>query len=36
MVHKIDTVDDPAPDVLAALDDAQLKELRAIMEKLAK
>jgi DNA-binding MarR family transcriptional regulator len=36
MVHKIDTVDHPAPDVLAALDDAQLKELRAIMEKLAK
>ncbi len=28
--------DHPAPDVLAALDDAQLKELRAIMEKLAK
>ncbi len=36
MVHKIDAVDDPAPDVLAALDDAQLKELQAIMEKLAK
>lgn len=36
MVHKIDAVDDPAPNVLAALDDVQLTELRAIIEKLAK
>jgi DNA-binding MarR family transcriptional regulator len=34
MVRKIDAIHDPAPDVLAALDDAQLKELRAILEKL--
>ena len=26
---------DPAPDVLAALDDAELKELKAILDKLA-
>ena len=36
MVHKIDTVDDPAPNVLAALDEPQLKELKAIVDKLAK
>jgi DNA-binding MarR family transcriptional regulator len=35
MVRKIDTVDDPAPDFLAALDDAELKELKAIIDKLA-
>lgn len=35
MVHRIDTVDDPAPDVLAGLDDAELNELRAILAKLA-
>jgi DNA-binding MarR family transcriptional regulator len=35
MVRKIDAIHDPAPDVLAALDDAELKELRAILEKLA-
>lgn len=34
MVRKIDTIDDPAPDVLAALDDTQLKELKAIVDKL--
>jgi DNA-binding MarR family transcriptional regulator len=34
MVHRIDTVDDPAPDVLAGLDDAELKDLRAILTKL--
>jgi DNA-binding MarR family transcriptional regulator len=34
MVHRIDTVDDPAPDVLAELDDAELKDLRAILAKL--
>ncbi len=35
MVHTIDMVDDPAPNALAALDDAQLKELKAIVDKLA-
>jgi DNA-binding MarR family transcriptional regulator len=35
MVHTIDTVDDPAPNVLAALDDAQLRELKAILGRLA-
>jgi DNA-binding MarR family transcriptional regulator len=35
MVHRIDTVDDPAPDALAGLDDAELNELRAILTKLA-
>ena len=34
MVRKIDTVDDPAPNVLAALDDAELKELKAIIDTL--
>jgi DNA-binding MarR family transcriptional regulator len=34
MVHRIDTVDDPAPDVLAGLDDAELKDLLAILTKL--
>src|SRR5215207_9916534 len=29
-------VHDPAPDVLAALDDDELKELKAIIDKLAK
>ena len=28
---KIDAVDDPAPDVLAALDEAQLEELRVLL-----
>jgi DNA-binding MarR family transcriptional regulator len=36
MVDTIDMVDEPAPDALAALDDAQLKELKAIVDKLAK
>ncbi len=36
MVRAIDAVDDPAPDVLARLDDIELKELRALLEKLAK
>ena len=36
MVRKIEAVHDPAPDVLAALDDDELKELKAIIDKLAK
>jgi DNA-binding MarR family transcriptional regulator len=36
MVLAIDAVDDPAPNALAALEDAQLKELKAIADKLAK
>lgn len=36
MVLAIDAVDDPAPNVLAVLDDAQLKELKVIVDKLAK
>ncbi len=36
MVLAIDAVDDPAPNALAALDDAQLKGLKAIVDKLAK
>jgi DNA-binding MarR family transcriptional regulator len=36
IVHTIDTVDDPAPAVFAALDAARLKELQAIIDKLAK
>ena len=35
MVRRIDTVDDPAPDALAGLDNAELDELRAILIKLA-
>ena len=35
MVRRIDTVDDPAPDALAGLDNAELDELRAILSKLA-
>jgi DNA-binding MarR family transcriptional regulator len=34
-VRTIDTVEDPAPNILAALDDAQLKELKAIIDQLA-
>jgi len=34
MVRTIDAVDDPAPNALAALDDIQLKELKAILDKL--
>lgn len=36
MVRKIDAIDDPAPDALMALDKAELKELRAILAKLAR
>jgi DNA-binding MarR family transcriptional regulator len=36
MVRKIDRVDDPAPMALAALDDTQLNELKAIIDLLAK
>jgi DNA-binding MarR family transcriptional regulator len=36
MVLAIDAVDDPAPNLLTALDDAQLEELKAIVDKLAK
>lgn len=36
MVRAIDAVDNPAPHALAALDDAQLKELKAIVDQLAK
>jgi DNA-binding MarR family transcriptional regulator len=36
MVLAIDAVDDPAPNVLAVLDDVQLRELKAIIDKLAK
>ena len=35
MVDAIDSIDDPAPAVLAALDDAELKELRALLANLA-
>ena len=34
-VHEIDAITDPAPDALAALDDTELKSLRAILDKLA-
>jgi DNA-binding MarR family transcriptional regulator len=35
MVDKIDAVEDPAPNALAALDDAQLKDLKAIIDLVA-
>jgi len=35
VIRTINAIDDPAPDVLAALDDVELKELRAILDKLA-
>jgi DNA-binding MarR family transcriptional regulator len=35
MVHKIDAVHDPAPNLLAALDDADLKTLRVIFDRIA-
>jgi DNA-binding MarR family transcriptional regulator len=35
-VQVIDGIDDPAPDALASLDDAQLKALKAIIDNLAK
>ncbi|HKP43940.1 MarR family winged helix-turn-helix transcriptional regulator [Mycobacterium sp.] len=34
IVRTIDAIDDPAPDVLVALDEAELKQLRAILAKL--
>lgn len=34
MVQTIHTTDDPAPDVFAGLDEAELKKLRAILGKL--
>ena len=36
MVQVIEGIDDPAPDSLASLDDAQLKALKAIVDQLAK
>ncbi|HVQ49926.1 MAG TPA: MarR family transcriptional regulator [Mycobacterium sp.] len=36
MVQVIDGIDDPAPDALAALDDRELKALKAIIDKIAK
>jgi DNA-binding MarR family transcriptional regulator len=35
MVRTIDAVDDPAPNALAALDDAQLKELKTLIDRIA-
>jgi DNA-binding MarR family transcriptional regulator len=35
MVRTIDAVDDPPPNSLAALDDTELKELKAIIDKIA-
>jgi DNA-binding MarR family transcriptional regulator len=35
MVQKIDAVEDPAPNALAALDNAQLKDLKAILDQVA-
>jgi len=34
IVRTIDAVDDPAPDSLSALDDTELKELKAIIDKI--
>jgi DNA-binding MarR family transcriptional regulator len=36
MVHTINTTDDPAPDFLSVLGEADLKELATILERLAK
>jgi DNA-binding MarR family transcriptional regulator len=36
MVRVIDGIDDPAPDALTSLDDADLKALHAIIDKIAK
>jgi DNA-binding MarR family transcriptional regulator len=36
MVQQIDTTDDPAPNVLGELDNAELKQLRSILTKLAR
>ena len=35
MVQAIDTTDDPAPDILTGLDEAELKKLAAILAKLS-
>jgi DNA-binding MarR family transcriptional regulator len=35
MVRTIDAVDDPAPNSLGALDDIELKKLKAIIDKIA-
>jgi DNA-binding MarR family transcriptional regulator len=35
MVRIVDAIHDPAPQVLASLDDADLKALRAIIDRLA-
>lgn len=35
MVSKIDAIDDPAPDVMTALDDSELEALRGILAKLS-
>ncbi|GFG54073.1 MarR family transcriptional regulator [Mycolicibacterium agri] len=35
MVRAIDEVDDPAPDALAALADDELKDLRALLDKIS-
>jgi DNA-binding MarR family transcriptional regulator len=35
IMHKIDSVEDPAPDAFAALDDDQLKELKDILDNVA-
>jgi DNA-binding MarR family transcriptional regulator len=34
MVHTIDATDDPAPAILSGLDEAELKKLRTILDKL--
>jgi DNA-binding MarR family transcriptional regulator len=34
MVGKIDAIDDPAPSILSALDEAELEQLRVILAKL--
>jgi DNA-binding MarR family transcriptional regulator len=36
MVRAIDSVDDPAPNALAALDDTTLKELKTIIDQVAR
>jgi DNA-binding MarR family transcriptional regulator len=36
LVLAIDRIDDPAPDALASIDDGQLKQLKAIIDNLAK
>ena len=35
LVRTIDTTDDPAPEILSGLDDAELKKLKAILAKLS-